>query len=623
MTPYRLLLVEDNAADADLAIEWITGILDLEVEVETAVNLSGATEKLASRTFDGVVLDLNLPDSTGVETLDRLHDVAPELPIIVCSGLNGSVDMGEVRTFSGVVDIIFKDDDPARLMAHSIRSMLRRAAVAWKHDQFLSLVTAMPDAVVVWDREGLVQFVNPAAQALFGRKAEEFEGELMSFAVEEGSSSDVEILRRGERRTAELRVTDCIWNRRPAFLAMMHDTTEEKRLAEQLRQTQKMEALGLLAGGVAHDINNLLLVMLLYADIIRKANRPDVFQTEAAEIVQAVERAQALTRQLLTFSRRQPVQMAVISIADVVTGMHSMLRRVLPANIEIATLVDENCWPVVGDSGQIEQVLMNLALNARDAMGDGGSFTIAIRNQRLSRAFGTLEPGEYLSLKVTDTGAGIPEDIQARIFEPFFTTKARGQGTGLGLATSYAIINQIGGEITVQSAVGAGTTFTILVPRASGEVARAAAPPGERADFAGSETVLVVDDDQAVARAASRILSGSGYRVVLATNGMEAQKRLEKRGEAIQLVLSDVVMPLMGGLELAEFVGRELPDLPMILMTGYSDHPITRQDGESTIKGVPVLLKPFRPQELLKMVREVLNERGSGHPGAVAAAGGP
>ncbi|TFF18046.1 response regulator [Jiella endophytica] len=608
---YRLLLVEDNPGDAELARDWIAGILDMKIDVENVVTLRNAITALSDGAFDGIILDLNLPDSTGAATLDNLVPACPNTPIVIFAGSNTALDLTALNHGAGVLEIVAKDDNPDVLLTQSVRSMLKHASAERHHDQFRSLVTVMPDAVVVTNRAGVVQFLNPAAKSLLGKSEDDFLGEIINFAVASDRPSDLDILRTGGRRSVELRVAECTWDYRPALLATMRDVTEERQLSERLRQTQKMEALGLLAGGVAHDINNLLLVVMLYADMIRSAEAPALFANEAGEIVDAVERAQALTRQLLTFSRRQPIERKVISIADIVVGIHSMLRRLMPVEIEITSLIDDDVWSTIGDTNQIEQVLMNLAVNARDAMPDGGRFTIGLENRTLAETTDGASPGDYLCLTVTDEGSGIADADRERIFEPFFTTKPRGQGTGLGLATSYAIVAQMGGHILLDTTVGAGTTFTILLPRA--EKATGAetdtAMPANR--LGGHETVLVVDDDQAVARAARHILEVNGYAVHAAANGAEAQNLLDKGELSVDLVLSDVVMPLVGGPELGRYVIERFPDLPVVFMTGYSDHPITRQDGESTIEGCPVLLKPFRPQALLSLVRSVLDDRGA------------
>jgi CheY-like chemotaxis protein len=372
-----------------------------------------------------------------------------------------------------------------------------------------------------------------------------------------------------------------------------------------------MEAVGLMAGGVAHDFNNLLLVMMIHAEMMRDDCEPtDPRLPGIVEIVQSIERARGLTRQLLAFSRKHPTEESIINLSEIVSGVHSMLRRVLPATIEIVTLADDEIWPVCADRGQIEQVLMNLAVNARDAMPNGGRFGIEIENRAISGSEYDLPRGDYVAMRVSDTGTGIEAENLGKVFDPFFTTKERGRGTGLGLSLCYGIIAQAGGSLTVDSKLGAGTTFLIMLPRATRGARDAALRLEQSLETApgGSETILVVEDDQAVMRATVVILERRGYAVLTAANGDEARRLVDGRNEPLDLVLSDVVMPQLGGPELARHIAKSRPDLPVVFMTGYSDYPITSENGDNRIENRRAIMKPFHPRELLAIVREVLDE---------------
>jgi signal transduction histidine kinase len=384
----------------------------------------------------------------------------------------------------------------------------------------------------------------------------------------------------------------------------------EFKLREELQHAQKMEAVGLLAGGVAHDFNNLLLVMLVYAEMLRdECGTADPKYPELVEIVHAIDRAQALTRQLLAFSRKQPTEPVVLNLGDVITGFHSMLRRTLPASIEIVTLSPDEIWPVLADKGLLEQVLMNLAVNARDAMPDGGRFEVAIENRRIEQSSDHGVPaGDYVAARISDTGTGIAPEHLERIFDPFFTTKERGRGTGLGLSMCYGIIAQAGGQLTVESKPGAGTSFHILLPRTDRPAQQAGPAEDAIEHLRGKETILIVEDDQAVMRATVAALRRGGYRTVTAANGDEARRLLHKRRERVDLVLSDVVMPQLGGPELAELLGQEAPATPVIFMTGYSDYPVTTESGDHRIARHRAIMKPFRPSELLAIIRDVLDQ---------------
>jgi two-component system cell cycle sensor histidine kinase/response regulator CckA len=462
--------------------------------------------------------------------------------------------------------------------------------------------------VIVTDRAAAIRFVNDAALELYGKQIDDLVGVPLGCEVREGLVTDIEIPRGKERRHCEIRVAACEWNGVPAFLVLVRDMTEQKRLNQQFQHTQKMEAVGLVAGGVAHDFNNLLLVMLVYAEMLREDYGQDEQRLPAiVEIVHSIERAQGLTRQLLAFSRRQPSETSVVNMGEVVAGMHSMLRRMLSSNIEMVTVAGEELWPVLVDKGQIEQVFVNLAVNARDAMPSGGRFAVEIENRTIASADQATPSEDYVAMHISDTGTGIAPEYLSRIFDPFFTTKERGRGTGLGLSTCYGIVTQAGGSLKVESKLGVGTTFHILLPRTAKEMIPPAASDFAADGLHGRETILVVEDDHAVMRATATTLKKGGYTVLTAANGEEASRLIERQSGGIDLVLSDVVMPQLGGPELAAFLANAHPDMPIIFMTGYSDHPIVSENGDNMIAKRRAIMKPFRPSELLSIVREVLD----------------
>ncbi len=616
---YRLLLVEDNPGDVVLIEEHLADITDRQLSFEAASSLAAATALLASREFDGIILDLTLSDSTGIDTLAQIRQRAPLVPVIVYTGLDPDRAFRQKVLGMGALECIGKNEPPGKMLTRSVYWMLQQKGAELQHRQFERIVNAMPDAVIVTNAAGKVLFVNDAAYRLFDRRTEDFVDERIGFAVKEGGVSEIDVNRGGDRRNCEMRIVECEWNAAPAFLAIIRDVTEQKRLREELQHAQKMDAIGLLAGGVAHDFNNLLLVMLVYAEMLRdECDATDPRHPEIVEIVQAIDRAQALTRQLLAFSRKQPTEPTVLNLGDVITGFHSMLRRTLPANIEIVTLSPDEVWPVLADKGLLEQVLMNLAVNARDAMPSGGRFEVAIENRRIQEGCDHgLPAGDYVAARVSDSGTGIAPEHLERIFDPFFTTKERGRGTGLGLSMCYGIIAQAGGLLTVESKLGSGTSFQILLPRTE-RPAPLAGPVDDTAEhLKGKETVLIVEDDQAVMRATVAALKKGGYVTLTAANGDEARRLLQKHGEQVDLVLSDVVMPQLGGPELAELLGKEKSSIPVIFMTGYSDYPVTTESGDHRIARHRAIMKPFRPSELLIIVREVLDE-GKGPKPSIA-----
>jgi two-component system, cell cycle sensor histidine kinase and response regulator CckA len=608
-----LLLVDDNPADAELVremLEWPGA--PARYTVRHVSRLSEAEQILHADPVDVVLIELRLPDCFGVECVYTLQRISPATPIIALTGLSDET-LALTCIDAGAQDYLNKEElRPAMLRRTIDRSISRlkeaRATDALRR-QFEHLVGSIPDAVVVTDQRGTVLFGNDAALALFGRGRGNFIGSQFGLNLKDGLVSEFRIPGSDERRACDIRVVDCEWNGAPARLTLIHDMTEQKRLDDQLRHAQKMEAIGLIAGGVAHDFNNLLAIMLVYAEMLRtEFEADDPRLVEVVEIVHSIDRAQTLTRQLLAFSRKQASEPTVLNMVEVVAGVHSMLQRTLPASIDFVVLPGDDIWPVLADKGQIEQVLMNLAVNARDAMPSGGRFAIEIENRKITSADQGVRPGDYVAVRVSDTGTGIAPEYLNRIFDPFFTTKARGHGTGLGLAMCYGIIAQAGGNLTVESRLGAGTSFLILLPRTHHTMGQLFAAEAEHEQLRGRETILVVEDDQAVMRAAAATLKRGGYTVLTAANGDEARRLVQSHHGRIDLVLSDVVMPQLSGPELAEFLAATSPELPLVFMTGYSNYPMTTESGEGRIANHRAIMKPFRPNVLLSTVREVLDE---------------
>jgi signal transduction histidine kinase/ActR/RegA family two-component response regulator len=387
------------------------------------------------------------------------------------------------------------------------------------------------------------------------------------------------------------------------------DLSARRHLEDQLRQAQKMEAVGQLAGGVAHDFNNLITVMKVHGEFLAEGLDPAGPQAEdVGVIVDAADRAAALTRQLLAFSRKQVLQPEVIDTNDVVTGVRSMLRRLIGEDVTLRTVLATSGPRVLVDRGQLEQVLLNLAVNARDAMADGGTLTLSTGTVEIDGTYGQshgaeVPPGTYSMIAVSDTGCGMPKAIQDRIFEPFFTTKEVGRGTGLGLSTVYGIVKQSNGFIWVYSEVGRGTTFKVYFPAvgAHGAAPEVTQPKPSR----GTETILLTEDEEGVREAARRILERSGYRVLVASNGVEALQIAATYEGQIGLLLSDVVMPGLGGAQLVEELRARLPSLKVAYMSGYTDDEIVRRGIVTRDTGF--IEKPFTSASLVAAVRKALD----------------
>jgi PAS domain S-box-containing protein len=381
---------------------------------------------------------------------------------------------------------------------------------------------------------------------------------------------------------------------------------------EQLRQAQKMEAVGNLAGGVAHDFNNILTIMKGYCQLMMRAiGEGGKGYRETTEVLKAAERAASLTRQLLAFSRKQVLQPKVLALNVVVADMERMLRRLIGEDIELRTMLCQGLGTVMADPGQLEQVLLNLAVNARDAMSKGGRITIETANMELDGSAASrwpdVKPGRYVMLSFADSGCGMDEATVSRIFEPFFTTKEQGKGTGLGLSTVYGIVKQSGGSITVESAPGRGTTFRVCLPRLDAQAEENIDREPESTSEAprGKETVLLVEDEEIVRSLFSTTLRSAGYSVLEATDGHRALEISRGHKGTIDIVVTDVVMPRMGGGALAETIGRERPGTRVLYMSGYTDDSVVRHGVLDA--GIPFLQKPFSPDVLTRKVRQVLD----------------
>jgi two-component system cell cycle sensor histidine kinase/response regulator CckA len=504
------------------------------------------------------------------------------------------------------------------------------------------VLDSLPIGVWVLDRDGLIRFANPAGRALWGGAAiagiEDFDRLRGWWAATGEPIGPAEwpvarAIRTGETTTGEPVQIESLDGVQRTMLnsamplrnldgeiigaiALNQDVTEQRagedalrRSEEQLRHAQKLEAVGQLAGGIAHDFNNLLTGILSYSDLVLQELRPDdPIRGDIEQIRHAGQRAAGLTRQLLAFSRRQVLQPRVLSLNSCVAEIEPMVRRLLGADVSLVTELDPALWHVLADPGQLEQVLVNLMVNARDAMPGGGRVTLTTANLQLGADAGArgngVRAGAYVTLSVSDTGVGMDVPTQARIFDPFFTTKEAGKGTGLGLSTVYGIVEQSGGHIAVESAPGQGTTFTIFLPRHVGP-ATAAGQPDRRGLPGGTESLLLVEDEASVRSSARRLLERHGYTVIEARHGAEALRMVEAGDRRIDLVITDLVMPEMGGRELVERLHARHPGLKVLFMSGYSERLVA--SGGIMPPGTGFVEKPFTVEQLMRRTREVLD----------------
>ncbi|MDQ1474713.1 MAG: two-component system, cell cycle sensor histidine kinase and response regulator CckA [Bryobacterales bacterium] len=498
-------------------------------------------------------------------------------------------------------------------------------------------------ALVQIDTAGRVVYWNPGAERIFGYTHEEICGReyALVFSREdvEQHVPEKEMAEALELGRAEYEHTLCRkdgtsfiahWVTEPiadeqgrlqGFVKVLRDETESRRAEEQTRKSQRMEALGRLAGGVAHDFNNLLTIIGGYATLIeQKAGGHKDLPSALTQIQEAVRRAARLTAQLLVFSRNQVTEPAVLSVNDLLSGMEKMLRTLLGEDVELTFALDPKTGRVKADSGRIEQILINLAANARDAMPGGGKLRIETRNRMVKESpagsENALEPGQYVTVTVSDTGHGMDDATRAHIFEPFFTTKPVDKGTGLGLATSYGIAHQSGGTLTVESRPGQGASFTLYLPRVRASARKKAKASHDQRGLRGSGTVLIVEDEAVLRSMFVQSLSEAGYSVLEARDGQGALRVAAEHDGVIDLLVTDVVMPQLGGADLARDLQKQRPGMNVLFVSGYTNQAL---EARGVLVGRERLLqKPFRLEDLLEAVRAVMKE---GRPqGGISAA---
>jgi two-component system cell cycle sensor histidine kinase/response regulator CckA len=532
----------------------------------------------------------------------------------------------------------------AQRVMEQVSGALARTRLAETQRRLSTIIEQAAEAVMITDTEGVIIYINPAFERILGYKKAEVVGQRPNTLRMEGMNASThqkmwQAVKAGQvwQERIEFQASDgtpvvldqitaAVRNKAGEvvnYVSTLRDVTREVQLEKQFHQSQKMEALGRLAGGIAHDFNNLLTVIQLSTRLLEHQLRPrDPLWKHVQQIRETGDRASDLTKQLLSFSRQEIVELQVLNLNDVVDRLQPMLRRLIGEPIELKTSLTGDLWTVAVDPSQMEQVIVNLVVNARDAMPEGGTLTIETANVTLSKAYAAslvdAQPGEHVLLTVRDTGVGMDDDALAHLFEPFFTTKQRGRGTGLGLALIFGIVKQRGGHIRVDSKVGRGTTFRLYLPRATdvkavrSEGALPWSRPGRRSHISdglvqGTETLLVVEDEQAVRDLAVQVLTECGYEVLAAGDGRAALEISQQHEGPIELLLTDVVMPHMNGKELAAQLRVQWPEIRVLYMSGYTDKVIARQDIEA--EDVALLTKPFSMRSLTEKIRAMLDSR--------------
>jgi two-component system cell cycle sensor histidine kinase/response regulator CckA len=629
--PLRLLMIEDSEDDALLlARELRRAGYDLTHErVDTAVALNAALDRAP---WDLVIGDYSMPQFSGTAALAMMQERGLDIPYICVSGTI-TEELAVAAMKAGARDYVTKGHLKRLFPAieRELRDAKVRAGLRAKEAGYATLVEHAPVGIYRSTLDGKFLSVNAAMVRILGYDSAADVLRLdMAREVYANPAERQQLVERDTYTDRQYDEVEATWKRRDGRLltvqlsvravrngeghveyyeTFVRDVTDQRRLQQQLLQSQKMEAVGRLAGGIAHDFNNLLTVITSYSELmLGSLENDDPKRDDLEQVRKAAHGAAALTRQLLTFSRQQVVEPRVISLNEVVESLEKILQRVIGEDVELATTLAPDLGAVRADVGQIEQVLMNLTVNARDAMPTGGKITIETANIEhdpdYARDRGGAAVRRFVMLAVSDTGCGMDEATKARIFEPFFTTKEPGRGTGLGLATVYGIVNQSGGFIWVYSEPGRGTSFKIYLPQVDATPEGAIAAPGARV-ARGTETVLLVEDAAAVRAVTRQILERHGYTVLEAPNGDAALRLAEQHDGAIHLLLTDVVMPLLSGRQMAEQLVRVRPDTKVLYASGYTDDSVVRH-GVLEL-GTAYLQKPFSPESLARKVREVLD----------------
>jgi PAS domain S-box-containing protein len=650
MTALRLLLIDDSDDDALLIASQFRRA-GVEVSYERADTAAAVTAAVRGRPPDVVVCDYAMPSLHAEDALAILRDSGLDVPFILVSGQVGEETAAALMR-AGAHDFVLKDrltrlvpaaQRELREAAERGQRRIAEAALRDSEERFRLLAEHAKDIIFRYRirPEPAVEYISPAVSTIVGCKPEDLYADpglaftlvdptdRAAFRASWHSGEPEQLTVRWHRRDEQVAWTQqritAIRDGAGELIAVegiLRDVTEQvlterekQRLERELALSERLDSLGQLAGGIAHDFNNLLAVISGYADIVAADTDPeDPRRADLESIRRAAQRAAALTRQLLIFSRREPSRPRTVNLNDVVTETTNLLARTLGEDIEVALDLHADLPPVLIDPTKLEQVLLNLVMNARAAMAHGGQLSITTRCQPHPTADGNphSRPADpVVVLAVTDTGTGMPPEVASHAFEPFFTTKPPGQGTGLGLATAYGVIKEAGGDITIDSTVGHGTTVQVLLP-ATDQVETTSSAPAEPVVTGGGETILVIEDENAVREIVTRILTRNGY-LVIATGTPTQAVALYQSHPHIAAVLTDVVMPAMSGTQVAAEIRQLNPNTPILFMSGYTTGPTP--GGQAMPPDAPLIHKPFDAPTLLTRLAEVLPHHNHHTPG--------
>ena len=649
MKTLTILNIEDSEEDYKLVLRHLTKV-GYEVYSEKVETAEAMRSALASREWDIVISDYRMPRFSGLEAFQVLKESGLDIPFIIISGTIGE-ETAVNTLLAGVSDYLMKgnlsrlapaiergiEEAKNRRIQRSTEAALRRS-----EERYRLLFERNPMPMWVYDVETLIFLaVNLAAEEHYGYSAEEFRTMTIkdirpaedTVALDANLKQTPEMIDAGDEWrhkkkdgsiiNVEITSHALVFDGKKARLVLANDITkriqaeeELRKSEEQLKQSLKLESIGRLAGGIAHDFNNMLTAINGYSELtLRRLDENDPLRSNIEEIKKAGERSAELTKQLLAFSRRQMLQSKILDINQVVSDTVLMLERLIGEDIDLVTVLESDTANIEADPGQLSLVILNLVVNSRDAMPEGGTITIETKNVFLDDAYArqhvSVKPGRFVMLSIGDTGVGMDAQTQQQIFEPFFTTKEVGKGTGLGLSTVYGIVKQSNGNIWVYSEVGKGTVFKIYLP----QIAESSSPVEEArsaVSFWGTETILVVEDEDMVRNLTVEVLESCGYEVLQARNGIEALDFCKSYGAKIDLLITDIVMPQIGGRELAERMLHNDPSLCVLFTSGYTDDAIVRHG--ILEEDANFIQKPFNLDDLGKKVRELLDgQRTSGN----------
>jgi PAS domain S-box-containing protein len=635
LQPLRVLVVEDRAADAELIVRAVrrAGFNPTWRRVETETDYVASLHP----DLDVILSDYEMPEFSGLRALEVLNARRLEIPFIIISGTIGE-DTAVAAMKSGAADFLLKDRlgrlGPAIEQALEQRRLrLERSFSEERIHQQAALLDHARDAIIVYLLSGEIRFWNLSATRLFGWEEEAVGCEVQSLIFPDGRVFDMareEVLRKGgwigeiamRTRNGEEVLVESRWTlvrdatgQPHTILSINTDITERKRLEAQFFRAQRLESIGMLAGGVAHDLNNILGPIIMSAELLkmRADQPPDLSLLETIEL--SASRGAEMVKHVLSFARGIEGRRTIVRPLDLFTELQTIIRETFPKSIVIQTDLSEGVWNVAGDPTQLHQVLLNLAVNARDAMNLGGTLTLGARNAEIDEHFATMQtraqPGPYVILEVADTGTGIPPSVRARIFDPFFTTKEPGKGTGLGLSTCAAIVKSHGGFLVVDSEPGEGTIFRIHLPADTAGVDEQVVVELSELPRGEGELILVIDDEAALRSITRQTLETFGYRVLTAHDGAEGVAVFAQHARQVALVLVDQMMPVMDGAAAAHAILRLEPAVKIIGATGLA---AKNAEGDLSRAGVRHFLpKPYSADVLLKTIHAILHpEKAAG-----------